>query len=175
MHTSLHPPPRKSSLRRRRRHKASWRRHVFASARRRNWLGGSLSPHRAFELAFGHINQCVAIDRPVDVTEFTAICRHSQRRHAGVSAKNATSDQQAAGWREGNPALDAIRLLRERRDPIVLPDEASIQAVFGECSPALRKLAVAARLTGARQAELNALKWSQFNAEAGRSKSKGQG
>lgn len=33
---------------------------------------------------------------------------------------------QAAGWREGNPALDAIRLLRERRDPIVLPDEGSI-------------------------------------------------
>jgi integrase/recombinase XerD len=74
---------------------------------------------------------------------------------------------QAAGWREGNPALDAIRLLRERRDPIVLPDEASIQAVFGECSPALRSLAIAARLTGARQAELTALKWSQFNEEAG--------
>ena len=165
MHTSLHPPPRKSSLRRR--HKASWRRHVFASARRRNWLGGSLSAHSAFELASGHINQCVAIDRPVDVTEFTAICRHSQRRHAGVSAKNATSERQAAGWREGNPALDAIRLLRERRDPIVLPDEESIQAVFGECSPALRSLTVAARLTGARQAELTALKWSQFNAEAG--------
>ena len=74
---------------------------------------------------------------------------------------------QAAGWREGDPALDDIRLLRERRDPIVLPDEESIQAVFGACSPALRNLAVAAGLTGARQAELTALKWSQFNAEAG--------
>ena len=40
--------------------------------------------------------------------------------------------------------------------------------MFGECSPALRSLAVAARLTGARQAELTALKWSQFKrAEAG--------
>ena len=74
---------------------------------------------------------------------------------------------QTVGLREGNPALDAIRLLKERRDPIVLPDENSIQAVLDRCSPALRKLAVAARLTGARQAELTALKWSQFNESAG--------
>jgi integrase/recombinase XerD len=74
---------------------------------------------------------------------------------------------QSVGLREGNSALDAIRTLRERRDPIVLPDEDSIQAVFGACSPALRNLAVAARLTGARQAELTALKWSQFNETAG--------
>jgi integrase/recombinase XerD len=74
---------------------------------------------------------------------------------------------QAAGWREGNPALDAIRLLRERRDPITLPGEDSIQAVFAECSPHLRSLAIAARLTGARQSELTALKWSKFNAVAG--------
>ncbi len=74
---------------------------------------------------------------------------------------------QSVGWREGNPALDAIRLLRERRDPIVLPDEGSIQAVFAKCSPALRNLAVAARLTGARQAELTALKWPQLNETAG--------
>ena len=74
---------------------------------------------------------------------------------------------QSVGWREGNPALDAIRLLRERRDPIVLPDEDSIQSVLAKCSPALRDLAIAARLTGARQAELTALKWSQFNETAG--------
>jgi integrase/recombinase XerD len=74
---------------------------------------------------------------------------------------------QSVGWREGNPALDAIRTLRERRDPIVLPDEDSIKAVFAACSPHLRDLAIAARLTGARQAELTALKWSQFNETAG--------
>ena len=74
---------------------------------------------------------------------------------------------QAAGWREGNPALDHIRLLRERRDPIVLPDEELIQAVFGECSPALRSLAIAARLTGARQAELTSVTWPKFNETAG--------
>ena len=38
---------------------------------------------------------------------------------------------------------------------------------MGACSHALRNLAVAARLTGARQAELTALKWSQFNETAG--------
>jgi integrase/recombinase XerD len=74
---------------------------------------------------------------------------------------------QSVGWREGNPALDAIRLLRERRDPITLPDEDSIQAVLDKCSPHLRNLVIAARLTGARQAELTALKWSQFNEAAG--------
>jgi integrase/recombinase XerD len=42
---------------------------------------------------------------------------------------------QSVGWREGNPALDAIRTLRERRDPNVLPDDGSIQAVFAKRSP----------------------------------------
>jgi integrase/recombinase XerD len=74
---------------------------------------------------------------------------------------------QSAGWREGNPALDAIRLLRERRDPITLPDEGSIRSVLAKCSPHLRNLAIAARFTGARQAELTALKWSAFNGAAG--------
>ena len=74
---------------------------------------------------------------------------------------------QSVGWREGNPALDAIRTLRERRDPIVLPDDGSIQDVLAKCSPALRNLVIAARMTGARQAELTALKWSQFNEAAG--------
>jgi integrase/recombinase XerD len=101
----------------------------------------------------------------------------ADRRRGGISNATARRDltaisrvmayAQSAGWREGNPALDAIRLLKERRDPIVLPDEGSIQAVFAKCSPALRSLATAARLTGARQAELTALKWSQFNEAAG--------
>jgi integrase/recombinase XerD len=49
----------------------------------------------------------------------------------------------------------------------VPPDEESIQAVLSRCSPALRNLAIAARLTGARQAELTVLRWPQFNAAAG--------
>ena len=73
---------------------------------------------------------------------------------------------QSVGLREGNPALDAIRTLRERRDPIVLPDEDRSSCLW-RCSHALRNLAVAARLTGARRAELTALKWSQFNETAG--------
>jgi integrase/recombinase XerD len=74
---------------------------------------------------------------------------------------------QSVGWREGNPALDAARTLRERRDPIVLPDEGSIQAVFATCSPHLRALAIAARLTGCRQAELVGAKWTAFDEGAG--------
>jgi integrase/recombinase XerD len=74
---------------------------------------------------------------------------------------------QSVGWREGNPALDASRTLRERRDPMTLPDEGSIQAVFAECSPHLRNLAIAARLTGCRQAELVGAKWAAFDDGAG--------
>jgi integrase/recombinase XerD len=96
----------------------------------------------------------------------TANVRDAHRlRDARLKVIEAQARHGAVEW--PNPALDATRTLRERRDPIVLPDEGSIQAVFTKCSPHLRSLAVAARLTGARQAELTALKWSQFNQEAG--------
>jgi integrase/recombinase XerD len=84
-----------------------------------------------------------------------------------TAVSQVLSYAQSVGWRDGNPALDASRTLRERRDPITLPDEGSIQAVLAGCSPHLRNLAIGARLTGARQAELTALKWSQFNEAAG--------
>ena len=75
---------------------------------------------------------------------------------------------QSVGWREGNPALDAYSTAaRAARPDCRCRTKTSIQAVFAECSPHLRNLAVAARLTGARQAELTALKWSQFNETAG--------
>jgi integrase/recombinase XerD len=69
----------------------------------------------------------------------------------------------ALGQRTGNPALDAARMLKERRDPIRLPTEDAIAAVVEAAGPYFGPLIVAARLTGARQAELCAVRWRDFN------------
>ena len=71
------------------------------------------------------------------------------------------------GWAEGNPTLAKRRLLRERRDPISLPTEASYAAVLEAASPELRALIVAARLTGCRQNELVTAAWTQFDSATG--------
>jgi integrase/recombinase XerD len=42
------------------------------------------------------------------------------------------------GQREGNPALDAARMLKERRDPIRLPTEDAIAAVVDAAGPRFR-------------------------------------
>jgi integrase/recombinase XerD len=146
----------------------AWAEHVdeqlSASTRKRYLL--------SLELCEPHLRACMvgaidgAIIRGLIATRRRAVTIASVRRDL-TAISRVLAYAQSVGWREGNPALDAIRTLRERRDPIVLPDEGSIQAVFAKCSPHLRSLAIAARLTGARQAELTALKWSQFNEAAG--------
>jgi integrase/recombinase XerD len=73
---------------------------------------------------------------------------------------------QASGHREGNPALDAARLLRERRDPIRLPTEDAIAAVCSAAPPEFAAFIVAARLTGCRLGELVAAKWPAFGEAA---------
>jgi integrase/recombinase XerD len=73
----------------------------------------------------------------------------------------------ALGQREGNPALEAARMLKERRDPIRLPTEDAIAAVTEAAGPYFGPLITAARLTGARQAELCELRWRDFNEEDG--------
>jgi integrase/recombinase XerD len=70
-------------------------------------------------------------------------------------------------WIEANPTLPKRKGLRERRDPIRLPTEESMAAVLKAASPEFADLLVAARLTGARQAELVGLKWPQFDKDAG--------
>ncbi|MGH6875925.1 MAG: tyrosine-type recombinase/integrase [Rhizomicrobium sp.] len=59
-------------------------------------------------------------------------------------------------WRtdDDNPARDRLRKLKERRDPIVLPEHAHIARVIAAASPALAPLIEAALKTGCRQNEL---------------------
>jgi integrase/recombinase XerD len=106
-----------------------------------------------------------------------AIARVMQaRRQAGATAATVRRDMTAISsvltysevmsWSEGNPTLSKRRLLRERRDPILLPTEESYAAVLDASSPEFRAFIIAARLTGCRQNELVTVKWSKFGAEA---------
>lgn len=86
------------------------------------------------------------------------------RRAAGVSIATIRRDLTALSsvldfcddrdWREGNPALEKLRKLKERRDPIVLPDHGHILRVEARAPPMLSALAYAAKRTGCRQNEL---------------------
>ena len=71
------------------------------------------------------------------------------------------------GWREGNPTLSKRRLLKERRDPIALPDHADIERVIAASSPRFGAFIRAAWLTGCRQDELVRTTWRQLNPRAG--------
>lgn len=58
------------------------------------------------------------------------------------------------GWREGNPALDRMRRIKERRDPIVLPDPGHMEQVIALAPGMFADLIRCAWLTGCRQDEL---------------------
>lgn len=70
---------------------------------------------------------------------------------------------QAKDWCDRNPALDRTGLIRERRDPIVLPTEGSIRYLLGRCDPYWRALILSARYTGARLDELRNLLRADFD------------
>lgn len=59
-------------------------------------------------------------------------------------------------WRRGNPALEAMqsRRMKERRDPIVLPEDRDIATAIARAPGNMKFLIRAALLTGCRQDEL---------------------
>ena len=66
------------------------------------------------------------------------------------------------GWLEANPVLPRLGRLKERRDPIVLPDPAHIEIIVRRAPGRLADLIQAALLTGCRMDELVSAKRSQF-------------
>ena len=88
------------------------------------------------------------------------------RRAAGASTATIRRDLTALSsvieyaidqdWREedDNPALSRLKRLKERRDPIVLPEPAHIEAVISRAPGMLAAMARAAWLTGCRLDEL---------------------
>jgi site-specific recombinase XerC len=67
------------------------------------------------------------------------------------------------GWREDNPVLARMKRLKERRDPIMLPEPAHIQMVMDRAPGMLANMVEAAWKTGARQEELAAARRSQMD------------
>jgi integrase/recombinase XerD len=101
----------------------------------------------------------------------------SARRRLGASPATIRRDltavsrvlefSEAQGWSEGNPTLSKRKLLKERRDPITLPEASSIEAVIASSSPRFGAMIQAAWLTGCRQNELVTATWRAFNHRAG--------
>jgi integrase/recombinase XerD len=67
------------------------------------------------------------------------------------SVMNYTIDQ---GWRDDNPVLPRMRRIKERRDPIVLPQREHIELVISRCPGMVADMVKVAMATGARQDEL---------------------
>lgn len=86
------------------------------------------------------------------------------RRKDGVTTATIRRDLGAVGsvltWcqsermRNDNPALDRLRLLKEKRDPIVLPDPVHVRMVIERAPGMLAAMIQAAWATGCRQDEL---------------------
>lgn len=66
-------------------------------------------------------------------------------------------------WRDGNPALDRLRKLKERRDPIVLPSDPDITKVLSRMPGLFSAMVKAAWFTGCRQDELRLARRDHFD------------
>jgi integrase/recombinase XerD len=74
----------------------------------------------------------------------------------------------AQDWIESNPVLPKLKLIKERRDPIVLPRPEDVQRIIDRAPGLLATLIRAAVVTGCRQDELANAKWSQLDLGAKR-------
>jgi len=99
------------------------------------------------EIDASTVSEIVNGRRKVGVTTATI------RRDLGAMASVLTWCQ-LDGQRSDNPALDRVRLLKERRDPIVLPDPAHVRMVIERAPGLLCAMIQAAWSTGCRQDEL---------------------
>lgn len=107
------------------------------------WLRGRYQD----EVDAGVIGQIVNGRRKDDITTAT-LSRDL------VAVGSVLSWCQGEGLRPDNPALDRLRLLKERRDPIILPEAAHVEMVIRRAPGMVAALIQAARLTGCRLDEL---------------------
>lgn len=66
-------------------------------------------------------------------------------------------------WREGNPAFDRLKKLKEKREPIVLPEPSDIERVIERAPANFAHMIRAAWLTGCRQEELASAERRRFD------------
>lgn len=115
--------------------------------------------------------------KPISEIDKDAINRFvAARRADGVKNATIRRDLQAMsslldfaedeGWREGNPAQEKMRRLKEHRDPITLPDEEDYQFMLSRLSEdGYADMLRAARATGLRQMELATIERRHFRPE----------
>ena len=120
------------------------------------------------EIGKDHINRFVAARRQKGVTNAT-IRRDLQ---AISSLLDFAEDE---GWREGNPAQDKMRRLKERRDPIALPSEEDYAFVMSRLPAPYADMLRIARASGLRQGEICAMERVHFDAAARRLMVRGKG
>ena len=88
---------------------------------------------------------------------------HATIRRDLTAVSRVLEFAETEGWCNGNPTLGKRRLLKEKRNPIMLPEQVDIEAVIQACSPLFAALVRAAELTGCRQDELVTVTWKDFD------------
>ena len=83
-----------------------------------------------------------------------------------VALSSVLGYSEEEGWREDNPALARLRRLKERHDPIVLPEIDDIGRVIMRAPGLFARLIEAALLTGCRLDELRTLTRRQVDHHA---------
>lgn len=143
------------------------------------------STMRRYVVSLGQLEEVL---RPLMVDEIDdAVVRQIVTRRRQSKVTNATIRRDLValssllgfaedeGWRRGNPALDRLRRISERRDPITLPDDASIERVVARAPGNLAHLIRFAQQTGARQDEVVRTRWEDVNLQAGAMRIVGKG
>ena len=143
----------------------AWERHVA------NQLSAATKKRYGLSLALvgQHLEQ-LTIDK-VDGATIVQVIQARQKQGATpatirrdlTAISSVLEYAEAMNWREGNPTLSKRRILKERRDPIVLPTHSDIEAVIDASSERFGALIKAAWFTGCRQNELVTATWQNFN------------
>lgn len=136
-------------------------------------MAGQIAPTTAkrYAVSFG---QMEAILRPLmidDIDDEVVAQIVKVRRRAGAATATIRRDLTALSslldfaieekWRQGNPALDRMRRMSERRDPIVLPADQDIARVVARAPGSFSALIAFALATGCRQEEIASMQWRQ--------------
>jgi integrase/recombinase XerD len=84
-----------------------------------------------------------------------------------TALSSVLSYAEVEGWKDDNPALARLRKLKERRDPVVLPELADIEAVIARAPGLFASLIRVALLTGCRLDELRRLERNHLDFRRG--------
>lgn len=157
---------------------------AYGGDHRRTWLEAvvawgehmasqiAASTAKRYAVSLGQIEAHVTALMIDDIDGRTVSAIVVARQRAGASAATIRRDLTALSsvlefacaeeWRQGNPALERLKRMKERRDPIVLPADADIERVARRAPGNLAAVIRFALATGCRQEEIVSAQWSQI-------------